>query len=219
MSNHPKMPNIPNHPNNSNIPKTPQIPQKISRPGYEHLVVFMLGKVIQDLTVEFCHRNISKESRTFDQMVQAARSNPQNVAEGYTAESLKSYIFLVGVAHGSNEELAKDFQDFLRQKKFQTWPKDDPQVRAFREFRVKWISPNTQTTPNTRTSLNTPTLPEDPETAANFLLTLCNLEGFLLKKLAESLKKKHEQEGGLNERLYRKRIAFRNSHPNIPKHP
>jgi restriction system protein len=174
---------------------------QVSRPGYEYLITFMLGKVIQDLTAEFCETWINKASRTHDQMIQAARSNPQNVAEGYTAESLKSYIFLVGVAHGSNEELAKDFQDFLRQKKFSTWPKDDLRVRAFREFRVHWVSPNT---------LNTPTLPADPEEAANFLLTLCQMESFLLKKHADSLKKKHEEEGGFTENLYKKRIEFRN---------
>ena len=125
-SNAPKNPNIPNHPNNS----------PTSRPGYEQLVAFMLGKVIQDLTVEFCDRWIEKASRTHDQMVQAARSNPQNVAEGYMAESLKSYIFLVGVAHGSNEELTKDFQDFLRQRSLPIWTKDDPRVSKFRGFRV-----------------------------------------------------------------------------------
>ncbi|MDO8664939.1 MAG: four helix bundle suffix domain-containing protein, partial [Candidatus Liptonbacteria bacterium] len=136
------------------------------------------------------------------QMIQAARSNSQNVAEGHTAESLKSYIFLVGVAHGSNEELTKDFQDFLRQRRFEIWPKDDFRIRAVREFRACWIS---------QTSLNTPALPKDPEEAANFLLTFCQMEGFLLKKLAESLKKKHEQEGGFTENLYRKRIEFRNN--------
>jgi four helix bundle suffix protein len=171
-----------------------------SRPGYEYLVAFMLGKVVQDLTVTFCDRFIDKKSRTHDQMVQAARSNPQNVAEGYTAESLKSYIFLTGVAHGSNEELTKDYQDFLRQRTLPIWEKTDPRVRVFRGFRVGWISP---------TALNTPSLSTDAEDAANFLLTLCQMEGFLLAKLAASLKKKHETEGGFTEKLYRKRKEFR----------
>jgi four helix bundle suffix protein len=170
------------------------------RPGYEYLVAFMLGKVIQDLTVEFCDCFVNKKSRTHDQMVQAARSNPQNIAEGYTAESLKSYIFLTGVAHGSNEELTKDFQDFLRQRNLPIWEKTDQRVRDFRGFRVGWIS---------LTSLNTPKLSMNPTEAANFLLTLCQMEGFLLTKLAESLKKKHETEGGFTEKLYRKRIEFR----------
>lgn len=171
-----------------------------SRPGYEYLITFMLGKVIQDLTAEFCDRFIDKKSRTYDQMVQAARSNPQNIAEGYTGESLKSYIFLAGIAHGSNEELAKDFEDFLRQRKLTIWPKDHPKVEDFRGFRVEWES---------QTTLNTPKLPENPEEAANMMLTFCQMEGFLLKKLVESLKEKHKKEGGLTERLYRKRTEFR----------
>lgn len=174
--------------------------KKQSRPGYEYLTTYMLGKVIQDLTVEFCNKWIDRRSRTHDQMVQAARSNPQNIAEGYTVESLKSYIMLVGVAHGSNEELAKDYQDFLRQRGMKIWSKDDLRVRAFRDFRVVWLDVNT---------LNTPNLPNDPEEAANFLLTLCNLEGFLLKRHVESLKLKHEREGGFSENLYRKRMEFK----------
>ena len=173
-----------------------------SRPGYEYLVAYMLGKVIQDLTVQFCDKFIDKKSRTHDQMVQAARSNSQNVAEGYTAESLKSYIFLVGVAHGSNEELTKDYQDFLRQRNLLIWEKNDPRIKKFREFRVVWVSLNT---------LNTPSISaESAEQAANMLLTFCQMDGFLLAKLAESLKRKHETEGGFTENLYRKRISFRN---------
>lgn len=157
----------------------------------------MPGKVIQDLTVEFCGRFISQKNRTHDQMVQAARSNPQNIAEGSTAESLKGYIYLSGIARGSNEELTKDYQDFLRQRNLPIWPKDHPKVR---EFRVFWID---------QTSLNTPMLPADQTEAANFLLTLCNLEGFLLSRHVESLKKKHQEEGGFTENLYKKRKEFR----------
>jgi restriction system protein len=173
-----------------------------SRPGYEYLVAYILGKVIQDLTVEFCKRYIDKKSRTFDQMVQAARSNSQNIAEGYSNPSLKGYIKLSGIAYGSNEELTKDYQDFLRQRKLLIWEKNHPKVREFRAFRVKWISP---------TTLNTPTLPNNPTEAANMLLTFCNMEGFLLKKLEASLEEKHMKEGGLTEKLYRKRISYRSS--------
>lgn len=174
-----------------------------SRPGYEYLSAYMLGKVIQDLTVEFCNRYIDYKSRTHDQMVQAARSNSQNVAEGYSNPSLKGYIKLAGIAYGSNEELTKDYQDFLRQRNLPIWEKNNERVREFREFRAVWI---------TQTSLNTPNLPNDPTEAANLLLTFCNLEGFLLKRLVASLLEKHEKEGGLTEELYRKRVEYRKSH-------
>ncbi|HCP08258.1 MAG TPA: hypothetical protein DIT25_00430, partial [Candidatus Moranbacteria bacterium] len=114
--------------------------------------------------------------------------------------SLKSYIFLAGIAHGSNEELAKDYQDFLRQRNLPIWDKDHPKVREFRTFRVAWTS---------RTTLNTPTLPANPTEAANMLLTFCNLEGFLLKKQINALKEKHMREGGLTENLYKRRRDYR----------
>lgn len=171
-----------------------------SRPGYEYLSAYTLGKVIQDLTVEFCNRYIDYKSRTHDQMVQAARSNCQNVAEGHSNPSLKGYIKLAGIAYGSNEELTKDYQDFLRQRNLQIWEKSNAKVREFRGFRAVWVSP---------TSLNTPTLPNPPVEAANMLLTFCNMEGFLLKRLVASLLEKHEKEGGLTEELYRKRTEYR----------
>lgn len=174
--------------------------EKTTRPGYEYLTAYMLGKVIQDLTVEFCKRWIDTRSRTTDQMTQAARSNPQNVAEGYTGESLSSYIKLSGVAHGSNEELSLDYEDFLRQRGLPIWPKDDQRVRKFREFRVVWIGLKT---------LNTPTLPNDPTEAANMMLTLCQMESYLLHKLVTSLEEKHTKEGGFSENLLKKRLRYR----------
>jgi len=163
----------------------------------------MLGKAIQDLTVEFVKRWIPVRSRTNDPMVQAARSNPQNIAEGYTQESLSIYINLSGIARGSSEELGKDFEDFLRQRGLPIWPKDDQRIRVFREFRVFWIDQN---------ALNTPKLPNDPTEAANMILTFCRMEGYLLRRHVESLKKKHEQEGGLRENLPKKRLGYRNNH-------
>lgn len=176
---------------------------QIPRPGYEYLIVYMLGKIIQDLTVEFANRWINIHSRTHDQMVQAARSNPQNIAEGFTQESLSIYISLSGVARGSNEELTKDYEDFLRQHGMLIWSKDDQRIRVFREFRVFWIDQN---------ALNTPKLPNNPTEAANMILTFCRMEGYLLSKHVESLKKKHEQEGGLRENLLKKRLEFKKRH-------
>ena len=174
-----------------------------TRPGYEYLSAYILGKVIQDLTVQFCNRYISYKSRTHDQMVQAARSNSQNIAEGFSNPSLKGYIKLAGIAYGSNEELTKDYQDFLRQRNLPIWDKNNSKIRKFRAFRAVWISP---------TSPNTPNLPSEPAEAANMLLTFCNMEGFLLKKLVASLLEKHEKEGGLTEELYRKRMEYRKTH-------
>lgn len=159
--------------------------------GYKHLNTYILATVIHDLTIEFVKRWIRKNSRTVDQMEQAARSGKQNIAEGYTMQSLESYIKLCGVAEGSIKELAADYEDFLRQRGLAIWPKEHPKVRAFR-------------------GPNIPNLPNDPEEAANMLLTFCQMESYLLKRQIESLKAKFVREGGFRENLFKKRLVAKN---------
>ena len=53
--------------------------------GYRKLKSFQIAQLIYDVTVRFCDRYISPRSRTHDQMVQAARSGVQNIAEGSQA--------------------------------------------------------------------------------------------------------------------------------------
>ena len=167
--------------------------------GYKKLTTYILATVICDLNVEFVSRNISPYSRTKDQMEQAGRSGKQNIAEGYTMQSLESYIKLAGVALGSIKELAADYEDFLRQKKLTIWSKDDPRVRVFRAFRAIWVKPNIPNTPN---------LPNNPEEAANLLLTFCQMETYLLSRQITALKEKFVAEGGFREDLFKKRMAY-----------
>lgn len=167
--------------------------------GYKSLSCYKLGLVIQELTEEFTNRWVKSYRRKM-QMDEAARSNPQCVAEGHIQPSLKGFIKLSGISRGSNEELANDYIRFLNKHNLPIWPKDHTKVREFRAFRAEWKAPNT---------LNTPKLPEDKEKAANMLLTFCQMEGFLLRRLVESLEEKHRTDGGLTERLYRKRKQYR----------
>lgn len=171
----------------------------MNQPGYKYLTTYMMATVNFDLTVEFCERWIPKNSRTRDQMTQAARSGKQNIAEGYSFKSLKSYIKLLSVAFGSTKELHEDYEDFLRQRKLMLWPKDGARVRGFREFRVRWMD-------ESQTALNTPKLPNDPEEAANMLITFCNQQEFLLSRQIKSLEEKFVNEGGYTENLFKKRI-------------
>jgi restriction system protein len=172
----------------------------MSQPGYKHLRSYQLTVIIYDLTVEFCKSWI-KSPRTTSQMEQAGRSGKQNISEGYLEESLKSYIYLLGVAYASLGELLEDYEDYLRQNNLELWDQANPKIREFRGFRVEWISPNT---------LNTPTLPTDPEEAANLLITLIHQAQFLLFRQLDSLKDKFITEGGFTENLFRKRMEFRN---------
>jgi hypothetical protein len=52
--------------------------------GYRNLRSYQVATIVYDATVGFCNRFIPLRSRTHDQMVQAARSAKQNLAEGST---------------------------------------------------------------------------------------------------------------------------------------
>ena len=168
--------------------------------GFKNLSSYVLATVIFDLTVHFCRKFVDQRSRTVDQMTQAARSGKQNIAEGYTMQSLESYIKLLGVADGSIKELAADYEDFLRQRNITTWGKDDLRIRKFRAFRAVWLSPNIPNTPN---------LPTDPQEAANMLLTFCQMESYLLKRQIDALTEKFIKEGGFRENLFKQRLAYK----------
>lgn len=94
--------------------------------GYKSLPFFKQSEIIYDFTVEFVEKYIDYKSRTKDQMVQAARSGKQNIAEGYLQKSFEGKLKLLGVARGSLEELLNDYQDYLRQHQLLIWDKNIP---------------------------------------------------------------------------------------------
>ena len=105
--------------------------------GYRKLKSFQIAQLTYDVTVRFCDRYIDKRSRTHDQMVQAARSGTQNIAEGSQASgtSKKTELKLTGVARASLEELRLDYQDFLRQRGLAEWPARHPALMRFKARR------------------------------------------------------------------------------------
>jgi four helix bundle suffix protein len=105
--------------------KEPLIPK---HGGYRSLKSFQVAQLVYDVTVRFCDRYIEKRSRTHDQMVQAARSGVQNIAEGSQAAgtSKKTELKLTNVARASLEELRLDYEDFLRQRGLPLWDRKDP---------------------------------------------------------------------------------------------
>lgn len=96
--------------------------------GYRKLKSFQIAQLAYDVTVRFCERYIDRRSRTHDQMVQAARSGVQNIAEGSKASgtSKKFELKLTSVARASLEELKLDYEDFLRQRRLPAWEREDP---------------------------------------------------------------------------------------------
>jgi four helix bundle suffix protein len=143
--------------------------------GYRNLKSFQVSQLVYDITVRFVDRYVDKYSRTRDQMVQAARSGVQNIAEGSasSATSKKTELKLTNVARASLEELRLDYEDFLRQSNLTQWP-------------------------STLSTLY-------PEITANAALVLINVASTLLNRQINTLARKFETEGGFTERLYRVR--------------
>ena len=104
--------------------------------GYRNLKSFQNAELVYDATVTFCDRFIDRRSRTHDQMVQAARSGRQNIAEGSQASgtSKKFELKLVGVARASLEELLLDYEDFLRQRGLALWGKNHSTAQIVRRL-------------------------------------------------------------------------------------
>lgn len=100
--------------------------------GFRNLKSFQVAQLVYDVTVRFCDRYIELRSRTHDQMVQAARSGVQNIAEGSVASgtSKKMELKLTNVARASLAELLLDYEDFLRQRKLPLWAPTDPRRQA-----------------------------------------------------------------------------------------
>jgi four helix bundle protein len=100
--------------------------------GYRNLKSFQVAQLVYDVTVRFCNRYIGKRSRTHDQMVQAARSGVQNIAEGSMASgtSKKTELKLTNVAKASLEELRLDYEDFLHQRGLELWDRQDSRRAA-----------------------------------------------------------------------------------------
>lgn len=175
--------------------------------GYEYLLAYKLSVPVYDLTAEFTKEYVSKFSRTVDQMDQAARSGMQNIAEGNKQQSLAGYIKLCGVARGSFEELLNDYLAYARQNKIDIWEKEKAVGEIGEIGRIWEIIRKNSTLPDIP---NFPNLPKDKTQAVNLMITLINQTNYMLDKLIISLKDKHMKEGGFNEKLYKRRIEYRN---------
>lgn len=207
--------------------------------GYRKLKSFQIAQLIYDLTVRFCERYVDRFSRTRDQMVQAARSGVQNIAEGSQASgtSKKTELKLTNVARASLEELRLDYEDFLRQRGLGVWPREDPRRSALIARRCEiadevalWVKEvhdgqsgrSGRHGPSGRKPVSTPSIKSIqstssietapatyPEIAANAALTLIAVACGLLDRQIATQSRAFEQEGGFSERLYRVRTARR----------
>jgi restriction system protein len=171
--------------------------------GFRELKSYQMSEIVYDATAAFCDRWISRRSRTHDQMVQAARSGKQNIAEASMASgtSKKTELKLVGVARASLEELLLDYQDFLRQRNLPIWGKNHPQAQKIRK--LAFLKNRSYTTYKTYIEGSS------PEIAANAMLCLIHQTNFLLDQQLRQLEKKFLEQGGFTEKLYRTRVRAR----------
>lgn len=178
--------------------------------GYLSLRSYQGSEIIYDLTIKFCELYIDKTnmsnksyksySRLSDQMIQAARSGKQNIAEGSQASgtSKKTELKLVSVARASLEELLLDYDDYLRQHNLSLWPKTHPSSQKIRSLVYL---------PNKSYTTYMPYLSAG-ESACNCLISLIHQTNYLLDQQLRSLEKEFLTKGGFTERLYQSRKNF-----------
>ena len=180
-----------------------ELPQLIPpHGGYRELQSYQMAEIVFDGTVVFCDRFIDRRSRTHDQMVQAARSGKQNIAEGSMASgtSKRTELKLIGVARASLEELLLDFQDYLRQQGLPLWGKEHPRAKEVRKLAYA----------SNRSYVTYKNYFEDSaEVAANSMICLVHQTNYLLDQQLRALEKQFLEEGGFTERLYRARSQMR----------
>jgi four helix bundle suffix protein len=172
--------------------------------GYRNLITYQKSEIIYDGTVYFCEHFFQKYDRTIGQMVQAARSGKQNIAEASLASgtSKETEIKLTNVARASLGELLIDYEDYLRTKKLKQWKRNDILSLRFDELNK---------TPNaTYETFKKAIEHSNPEISANFLRCLINVTMYLLGQQIKALETVFVKEGGLREKMTKARIQQRN---------
>ena len=171
--------------------------------GYKDLLSYQKSEIVFDATAHFCQRFLEKRDRTYDQMVQAARSGKQNILEGSLASgtSKEMEIKLTNVARASLEELLEDYRDFLRLRGIPEWTKDHPYAKRLRELNRR-SGADYETF---RKGIENP----DPAICVNVIIGLIKVTNYLLDRQIRQLEKAFVEEGGLRERMTRARLERR----------
>lgn len=190
--------------------------------GYRKLAAFQTATLIYDAVYWFCEKFLDeKRTRTVDQMVQAARSGRQNIAEGSRAAATSSQteLRLINVARSSLEELLLDCEDYLRHRRLAQWPADSPEAMAVRSVPWQFKKDRSDQTDRTdlsdlsdqqRWSLYARWLEhEDPAVRINAIICLIHQANFLLDQQIDALEEQFINEGGYSEQLATARLQKR----------
>lgn len=195
-------------------------PHKKLRPsgGYRKTASFQTATIIYDATYWFCEKFLDSRSRTVDQMVQAARSGRQNIAEGSRAAATSSQteLRLVNVARASLEELLLDYEDFLRHRRLPLWAPDGREASAVRAVAAQMRRDRsdqldlTNLSDQERWALYAPWLEHDNAAVrANATICLIHQANFLLDRQIAALEAAFIEGGGYSEQLATERLRAR----------
>ena len=172
--------------------------------NYRTLKAFQKAECIYDVTYYFANKFLAKGDRTIDQMVQAARSGKQNLAEGNIdgVTSKEMELKLTNVNRASLHELLLDYEDYLRVRGLEQWSYNDPRCMQTREFCKRHLESAVY-----REKIKD----RSDETIANIAITLIHQCDVLIKGLIEWQKKNFLENGGIKEEMYRARKAYRDN--------
>ena len=173
---------------------------------YQELLSYKKSAIVYSATVKFCERFISIKDRTYDQMIQAARSGKQNIIEGSKASgtSKETEIRLTNVARASLEELLEDYKDYIKNRKEVIWDKDSREALYVRKLAYSKDESYENTYEQfieTRSGV----------VCANIILCLIHQCNYLLDQQIRRLEEDFVKNGGLRERMYQARKNYRDN--------
>jgi len=187
--------------NRAPLEPQPFLPKK---GNYRGLLVYQKAECLYDITFYFAHHYfVERKDRTIDQVVQAARSGKQNIAEGCAASatSAEMELKLMGVARASMQETLLDYEDYLRTRGLQLWSPSDSRVRQIQSFSKRHNRPEDYTRDIEQRS---------PETLCNIAITLIHQFDNMMGRLIDRLQKDFVEQGGIRERMTAARLGYRN---------
>ncbi len=164
------------------------------RNGYENLTVYHVATCIYAITYYFAHTYLTKGDRTIDQMIQAARSGKQNIAEGCIDgdTSKEMQIKLLNAARGSMHELKVDYEDYLLTRGLEHWKATDPRSEQTKAYCK---------THNNPADYQRAIQSRNDETICNIALTLIHQYMPMIEGLIERQKRLFLEHGGIKEEM------------------
>ena len=169
---------------------------------WEDLFFYKKADVLYQLTFAFTKRFLKVNDRTIDQMVQAARSGKQDIAEGCAdgVSSTEMEIKLINVARASIKELKEDYEDYLTTRNLCKWDDHHPRFAPMLDFCRQH---------NNQTDYSSMYYKASDEELANLALTLCRQVDKMMTTYLEQLEKTFIEEGGIKERMTAGRLGRR----------